>query len=405
MYDLLFSCMPSLLGPRRPSRGGRQDLPGLQCLPASRGGCVKRVRSRPSGLLPRGTGLPPFPFPPRHARKLPPHSRHKHPTPPTTSAPPRVPTTTIAADKRIESDVIAAGRRAFWRGVPQDHFRNLSPNANNHRFGREILHGKQEYRTIPEEKLVDVSIEIPVKVHRPLTKRMKTVLSPPDPTSHWLIKHMVTAKTDRPSSPSYIQPSFVDVVVTASPYHVEISPPTTPQTFLSMFPPVSPRTFAVSTTPKSRVKTYYNSIFSDVSIHQNSSIPAYVQLFTAKPRKISTTSRTTKVKIYPTLFLKPTSKKTQPKPVNPSKLSSVTKSSSTQNKTSTSTPSVPHFSPTRKPGKKAVKRQKVRKFIRHSLPKSISITENYKEVDKNNKISLAKSSNIVAKEIIALFNT
>lgn len=73
------------------------------------------------------------------------------------------------------------------------------------------------------------------------------------------------------------------------------------------------------------------------------------------------------------------------------------------NKTSTSTPNMPHFSPTRKPAKKDMKKKKVRKFIRHSLPKSISITENYNEVDKNNKISLAKSSNIVAKEIIALF--
>ena len=109
--------------------------------------------------------------------------------------------------------------------------------------------------------------------------------------------------------------------------------------------------------------------------------------------------------MYPTLFLKPTNKKTQPKAVNLSQLPSVTKSSSGHNKMSTSTPTVTHFSPTRKPGKKAVKRQKVRKFIRHSLPKGISITENYKEVDKNNKISLAKSSNMVAKEIIALFNT
>jgi len=175
---LLASCLafarPPPLPPLHPGlRNLLSELPGLQCLPNVRG-CSSRRRARPGGLFPRGRGLPPIPRALRGPKRsfltqrvLPPWPA---PVPRVaTLAPwhPSISTQAPAEARQFEaaSEAFEAGKRAYWRGIPQDHFRNLSPNAKNHRYGREVVLGQPESRQAAKENsFLDVSIKIPVTI-------------------------------------------------------------------------------------------------------------------------------------------------------------------------------------------------------------------------------------------------
>ena len=64
-------------------------------------------------------------------------------------------------------------------------------------------------------------------------------------------------------------------------------------------------------------------------------------------------------------------------------------------------PDLPHFSPTPRPKRSG----KGKKFFRHSLPAELSIVDNYNEIEVKNKKLLAKSSDKIAEEIIAMFKS
>jgi len=122
-FPPLRSSIRSLLG----------ELSSLQCSPRF-GSCTSRRRARPWGGLPRGRGLPPIPGPLKGPKGLKTSRALRRHTllPPWPVAPPRMPTTAPPVEGR------EVPKRLYWRGVTQDHFRNLSPNAKNHRFGRDL---------------------------------------------------------------------------------------------------------------------------------------------------------------------------------------------------------------------------------------------------------------------------
>ena len=413
--NLLFPCRrPSLLSPRRPGPVTRRDLPGLQCLPATGGGCARRLRSRPAGRLPRGRGLPPLPFPLKNSPYLERNLGPKSPIPRATFPPPRLPTTPPLAQARElgSSEMKIAPKRSYWRGVSQDHFRNLSPNAKNHRFGREIGQTLPEFRHLPENQVMDISIDIPVN---PSLPPLKVVL--PMPTAKWLSRTTRRPKLRKPSlAPFY--PQF---------YQTTSTKPTTRGSVLPVqgrnindtrsisldlrtkYSIRSPEKTIKKTMPRSqvRIKTYYDTIFPKPkmistiysTIHPTTSTnsPTLLKLSSQQRLKSNTSSDRSK---YASLFTR-TPDKIETSEEKPSFTNS-TKVSSSHVQSSISASSPEHFSPTKMPKKKSRKKIKGRKFIRYSLPTTESVTD-YKEVDDNNKKLLAKSSKNIANEIIAHF--
>ena len=355
------------------------ELPGLQCLPNERG-CTSRRRARPGGLFPRGRGLPPIPRALRgpHGplrltqRVLPPWPA---PVPRVaTLAPwhPGVSTQAPAEARQFEaaSEALEAGKRAYWRGVPQDHFRNLSPNAKNHRYGREVAIGQPESRQAVKSFL-DVSIKIPV-----------TTLPERKRKSYRISKTVTTSTSSKSQSIGSKQskyglnfPTSVPEVIENSIDRTFITPTTVVKHKLV---PLTPSTFSKPT--QSPVKTYYDTIFTQPT-SPAPKIPnkPHTVFFN---RNRSRTKTTTVEPVQEITIIYPTS---EPKKKNEQG----------------EDPDLFHFSPTPRPKRNG----KGKKFFRHSLPAPLSIVDNYKDIEVKNKKLLAKSSDKIAEEIIAMFKS
>jgi len=145
--------------------------------------------------------------------------------------------------------------------------------------------------------------------------------------------------------------------------------------------PLTPSTFSKPT--QSPVKTYYDTIFTKPTSQapkiQNTPHPVF-----SRNRSRTKTTTVEPVQeitiIYPTL--KPKQKNEQDED-----------------------PESPHFSPT--PIGKTPRPKRIgKKFFRHSLPAApLSIVENYNDIEVKNKKLLAKSSDKIAEEIIAMFKS
>ena len=355
-------------------------MPGLQCLPNERG-CISRRRARPGGLFPRGRGLPPIPRLALRGPKSP--LRFKQRVLPPWPAPvPRVATlapwhpgvsTQAPAEARqfqAASEALEAGKRAYWRGIPQDHFRNLSPNAKNHRYGREVALGQPESRqAVKEKSFLDVSIQIPVTT-LPERKRKTFRMSKTVTTSTSSKSQSIGSKQSKYGSNF---PTSVPEVIENSIDRTFISPTTVVKHKLV---PLTPSTFSKPT--QSPVKTYYDAIFTQPTKSPGSKMPHTVFFNQNRSR----TKTTTVEPVQEITIIYPTS---EPKQKNE------------QDKD----PDLPHFSPTPRPKRSG----KGKKFFRHSLPAELSIVDNYNEIEVKNKKLLAKSSDKIAEEIIAMFKS
>ena len=359
------------------------ELPGLQCLPNGRG-CSSRRRARPGGLFPRGRGLPPIPRallrpqgPPRLTQRVLPPWRAPSPRV-ATLAPwhPGLATQAPAEARHFQavSEAVEAGKRAYWRGVPQDHFRNLSPNAKNHRYGREIIFaGKPESRqAVTRNSVLDVSIKIPVttlpKRRRQSFRVSKTVTTSTSSKS----------QSNRPKQSEYgsTTPSQVPKVIENSIDRTFISPTTVVKHKLVPLTPVTP-----SEPTRSPVKTYYDAIFTKPTSAAAQKQPTS-QSFKIN-RNRSRTKTTTETPVQEITLIHPIS------------------SLETEENELEENSDVFHFSPTPRPKRNG----KGKKFFRHSLPAPLTIVDDFNKIEENNKKQLAKSSDKVAEEIIAMFKS
>jgi len=381
---LAIACLGSARLPLPPLHPGLRnllsELPGLQCLPNERG-CSSRRRARPGGLFPRGRGLPPIPRVRLQGPKSPPRLTQRV-LPPWKAPLPRVVTlapwhpgvsTQVPAEARqfqAASEALEAGKRAYWRGIPQDHFRNLSPNARNHRYGREVALSKPESRqAVKTKSFLDVSIKIPV-----------TTLPERKRKSYRVSKTVTTSTSSKSQSIGSKQSEYGSNFPTSVPDVIENSIDRTfitPTTVVKhKLVPLTTSTF--SKPSQSPVKTYYDAIFtkptSPASKRPNTPHTVFFN------RNRSRTKTTTVEPVQEITVIYPTS---EPKQTNEQE----------------EDPEISHFSPTPRPKRSG----KGKKFFRHSLP--LSIVDNYKDIEVKNKKLVAKSSDKIAEEIIALFKS
>ena len=358
------------------------ELPGLQCLPNGRG-CTSRRRARPGGVFPRGRGLPPIPrvlrgpkSPPRLTQRVLPPWQPPLPRV-ATLAPwhPGVSTQKPAESRQFQaaSEALEAGKRSYWRGIAQDHFRNLSPNAKNHRYGREVaLLGQPESRqAVRGNSVLDVSIKIPV-TNLPTTKQKSFRVS----------KTVTTSTSSKSQSIGSTQSEYGSNFPTSVPEVIENSIDRTfitPTTVVKhKLVPLQNPSSTHSKPTQSPVKTYYDAIFTKPTSPPSKRPNTPPQVFFNRNRsRTKTVTPAQEVSIiYTTL---------KPK----------------HNKELEEDPDISHFSPTPRPKRNG----KGKKFFRHSLPAPLSIVDNYKDIEVKNKKLLAKSSDKIAEEIIAMFKS
>ena len=232
--------------------------------------------------------------------------------------------------------------------------------------------GQPESRqAVKGESLLDVSIKIPV-----------TTLPERNRKSYRISKTVTTSTSSKSQAIGPKQSEYGSNFPTSVPEVIENS---IDRTFITPTTVVKhklvPLTISTYSKPtQSPVKTYYDTIFTEP---------------TSPAPKMPHTPHT--------VFLNRNRSRTKSTTVEPVQEIRIINPTSQPNKKieQDEDPELPHFSPTPRPKRSG----KGKKFFRHSLPAPLSIVDNYKEIEVKNKKLLAKSSDKIAEEIIAMFKS